>query len=149
MKKCPFCAEEIQDDAVKCKHCGEFLTKEKPIQKRSNPAGIGCLIVIGILLFWVILVPQFINARKQAEVKYKTKAGIKALSLESNGYNWRDASASERHEICVQLSLKYPQKPAWWYDALEGFYEEGGDSREMKIKDVATTLVAFGAGMPE
>ncbi len=55
-KKCPFCTEEIKKDAIKCRHCGEFIKSEisknfNTLKKKKTIPIIWIIVVLTIVGF--------------------------------------------------------------------------------------------------
>lgn len=66
-KKCPYCNEEILVDAVKCKHCGEFLDGQKKTSEKPKEGfflqtmNFGCVVSIIILIATILCIVIVLN----------------------------------------------------------------------------------------
>jgi len=108
MKNCPYCNEQIQEDAIKCKFCGEWLNKNNvaPTQQTEGRKGLngndmkkGCLLFLGVIILLLVIRGCWVSNKNKTSYSNKTATEI----LEESKSKEETAKQSSRPKEWVSV----------------------------------------------
>ncbi|HQI28889.1 MAG TPA: zinc ribbon domain-containing protein [Sedimentisphaerales bacterium] len=80
-KKCPFCAEQIQPEAIKCRYCGQFLDRRDPARPAQWYFSTSTLIAALMFLGPLALPLVWLNPRYKPGTKLGITVAVIGLTL--------------------------------------------------------------------